>query len=319
MDQQAFRRALGAFPTGVTIVTTRGLDGQPVGVTASSFNSVSLDPPLVLWSLARTSRSYPDFAGANHFAVHVLAADQDALSNRFAKSGEDKFAGLTLAEGVGGVPLLPEFGAQFECRVMHRYEGGDHVILVGEVVAFHHSERAPLVFHGGRYAEARERFAADAGGDTVDLETASFTDSFLLYLISRAHYQATSPIRDVCERVGLTEAVYAVMCRLSMTGGLTAADVTVQMGHTGLGIDDDLISAMIADGLVADAGDANDSGLRMTSRGEESFLEVLSAAKAFEDDLLTAFSPGESADLKRLLRKFIVASENETLIAWRDA
>ena len=96
LDRQAFRAALGSFATGVTVITTRAADGTPVGLTANSFNSVSLDPPMVLWSLARKSLSLPVFCASSHWVVHVLAADQEALSGRFARSGEDKFAGLEI-------------------------------------------------------------------------------------------------------------------------------------------------------------------------------------------------------------------------------
>jgi 3-hydroxy-9,10-secoandrosta-1,3,5(10)-triene-9,17-dione monooxygenase reductase component len=149
---QDFRRVLGQFATGVTIVTTRAPDGTPCGVTASSFNSVSLDPPMVLWSLGRQALSMAAFAAAEHFTVHVLAADQQALSNRFASRGSDKFAGLAWADDVHGVPLLPGCAAVFRCRTAHRYDGGDHVIFVGEVLGFESADCAPLLFHGGRYA-----------------------------------------------------------------------------------------------------------------------------------------------------------------------
>jgi 3-hydroxy-9,10-secoandrosta-1,3,5(10)-triene-9,17-dione monooxygenase reductase component len=146
-----FRNALGAFATGVTIVTTRSPDGADVGVTANSFNSVSLDPPMILWSLAKTSTSFDAFMVAEYFAVHVLAMNQEALSGRFAKSNTDKFSGLTVERGRDEIPLLPGCAARFQCRAAYRHEGGDHIILVGEVEDFDHDGHAPLAFHGGRY------------------------------------------------------------------------------------------------------------------------------------------------------------------------
>jgi 3-hydroxy-9,10-secoandrosta-1,3,5(10)-triene-9,17-dione monooxygenase reductase component len=151
VDVKEFRKALGAFTTGVTIVTTRTGDGKDHGLTANSFNSVSLDPPMVLWSLGRTSSNLSVFLQADRFAVHVLAVEQEALSNQFARSGTDKFSNCRVERGAGDVPLLDGCVARFECRVAHRYEGGDHVIFVGEVVSFDSFERAPLVFHSGRY------------------------------------------------------------------------------------------------------------------------------------------------------------------------
>ena len=114
IDAREFRNALGSFTTGVTIVTTRDASGHDVGLTANSFNSVSLDPPLVLWSLAKSSTSLSAFVEAKHFAVHILAADQEPLSNRFATRGADKFAGLQIERGEGGMPLLHGCAARFD-------------------------------------------------------------------------------------------------------------------------------------------------------------------------------------------------------------
>ena len=167
IDQSAFRDALGTFVTGVTIVTAYDEDGQPSGLTANSFNSVSLDPPLVLWSLAKSAQSRAAFTSSGHFAVHVLAASQQDLSDRFARSGVDKFAGLEWEAGELGSPLFPDFAARFECKTRHEYEGGDHVILVGEVVAFEANDVPPLLFHAGSYA--RRRFQArDAAQDILN-------------------------------------------------------------------------------------------------------------------------------------------------------
>lgn len=154
LDTRGFRTALGAFTTGVTIVTTCDAAGNDVGLTANSFNSVSLDPPLVLWSLAKSSSSLNAFVGSRHFAVHILAADQQKLSESFARRSTDKFAGLVSERGHGGVPLLDGCVARFECETAFRYDGGDHEIFVGRVIHFEHFQRQPLVFMGGKYAIA---------------------------------------------------------------------------------------------------------------------------------------------------------------------
>ena len=147
-----FRAALGMFATGVTIVTARGADGTPVGLTANSFNSVSLTPPLVLWSLARSAGSMPAFERGSHYAINILAADQHALAERFASKALDRFADLTFREGAGGAPILEGAAAVFECFNRSRYEEGDHVIFVGEVERCASRAGAqPLIFHGGRY------------------------------------------------------------------------------------------------------------------------------------------------------------------------
>jgi 3-hydroxy-9,10-secoandrosta-1,3,5(10)-triene-9,17-dione monooxygenase reductase component len=151
-DPDRFRQALGTFTTGVTIVTTVDAAGHDIGVTANSFNSVSLAPPMVLWSLARTSTNMAAFLAARSFAIHVLASDQHALATRFSQKGTDRFAGLRAGRGVDGIALLDNCAARFECRTAFQYEGGDHVIFVGEVVNFEHCEREPLVLKRGRFA-----------------------------------------------------------------------------------------------------------------------------------------------------------------------
>ncbi len=153
-DPTDFRRALGKFPTGVTIVTTKNTKGEKIGVTASSFNSVSLDPPLVLWSLKKQARSIDSFGEGKHFAVHVLGEHQQELSNHFARQGADKFADLALDQGVAEVPLLTDYSVRFQCVCQHQYDGGDHVILVGRVLQYEMSEcNQPLLFHSGSYAK----------------------------------------------------------------------------------------------------------------------------------------------------------------------
>lgn len=148
----SLRSALGLFATGVTIITTRTADGALIGLTANSFNSVSLSPPLVLWSIGLKSGSLQAFLQAKHYAIHILAVEQKSLAERFASRAEDRFADLALSTGAGGVPILPGCAAVFECASKSQYPEGDHVILVGEVLSCEHdATRAPLLFHGGKF------------------------------------------------------------------------------------------------------------------------------------------------------------------------
>lgn len=154
IDPMALRQALGEFPTGVTVVTTVDPEGQPTGMTASSFNSLSLSPPLVLWSIDKGTGCFEAFNHCEHFAIHTLTAEQQSLSTLFAKRGVDKFSQIKYREGEAGTPLLEDFCARFECQIEHRYDGGDHVILVGRVLKLEQQQdQAPLVFHRGRYAQ----------------------------------------------------------------------------------------------------------------------------------------------------------------------
>jgi flavin reductase (DIM6/NTAB) family NADH-FMN oxidoreductase RutF len=147
-DPQALRAAFGRFATGVTLVTTMGPQG-PVGFTANSFSSVSLDPPLVLWSPARASRRFGVFAGAAHYAIHVLGTEQGDLIRRFGREGEG-FSDLPHEMTAEGLPTLPAL-ARFDCAAHAAHDGGDHAILVGRVLRVAVREGAPLVFSQGRY------------------------------------------------------------------------------------------------------------------------------------------------------------------------
>lgn len=151
-DVRAFRSALGTFATGVTVMTTVSSKGDLIGNTASSFNSVSLDPPLVLWSLARKALSFKAYVDAPYFAVNVLREGQDDLSARFSKSAGDKWHGIDYETWETGCPILPNALAVFECKSTFTYDGGDHVIFVGEVLKFDHDPKGkPLVFWRGGY------------------------------------------------------------------------------------------------------------------------------------------------------------------------
>ena len=156
-DARDFRNALGCFPTGVCLVTALAPAGARVGMTANSFSSVSLEPPMVLWSLSRKASAAAVFRDAEYFAINVLAAGDEELAGHFARSSADKFAPWAerFAAGLGGVPVLQGAAATFECHSRHRYYGGDHIIVIGVVERYAYRDAGPLVFHRGRYAAIR--------------------------------------------------------------------------------------------------------------------------------------------------------------------
>ncbi|MEO1187837.1 MAG: flavin reductase family protein [Pseudomonadota bacterium] len=157
-DLHTFRNTLGLFVTGVTVITTRDAAGRPVGITANSFNSVSLDPPLILWSVGLNALSLQAFSNATAFAVHILRDDQADLSKRFATSGGDKFSGLKMQSGLNDVPLLPDCAAQLECLPHAQHPAGDHILFIARVHRLASDPAAmPLVYHGGRYAELADK------------------------------------------------------------------------------------------------------------------------------------------------------------------
>ncbi|WP_439817153.1 flavin reductase family protein [Zavarzinia sp. CC-PAN008] len=152
VQSREFRDALSCFATGVTIVTCRTANDRLLGFTASSFNSVSLDPPLVLFSMGRDALSFDGFHAGTHFAVNVLGQDQEHLSNRFASPIEDRFAGIAFDIWDSGCPVLHGAIAVFECETQARHDGGDHVIFVGEVKRLDaRLDAMPLLFHRGQY------------------------------------------------------------------------------------------------------------------------------------------------------------------------
>lgn len=160
IDPRELRNALGRFVTGVAVITTRHPDGMPVGLTANSLAAVSLEPPLLAWSLAARSGSLPAFLAAPCFAVHVLAAEQEALSRRFAAALADRFAGLAWSPGLGGVPLLDGCLARLECRTVRRIEAGDHRLFLGAPERLAYGSGLPLVFFASRYGLPERRPAA---------------------------------------------------------------------------------------------------------------------------------------------------------------
>jgi flavin reductase (DIM6/NTAB) family NADH-FMN oxidoreductase RutF len=159
IDPRDFRNALGTFGTGVTIVTAMADDGKPYGVTCNSFASVSLNPPLVLWSLGMFSQGLTIFQNASHFTVNVLSTSQEALAVKFAKSSDDKFAGVEWKPGLGKAPVIAGSVASFQCRAASRYYGGDHVIFLGAVEAYTYNRQEPLLFTRGAFG----RFTAGDG------------------------------------------------------------------------------------------------------------------------------------------------------------
>jgi len=307
LDVADFRAALGSFVTGVTIVTASDGAGRDVGVTASSFNSVSLDPPMVLWSLARKSASLPVFAQASHFAVHILAADQEHLSDRFARSGADKFAGLAIERGAGGAPLLPGAAARFQCRSAFQHDGGDHVIFVGEVEAFERDTRAPLAFHGGRYAVAARK-AANLSAAPPEAEPDTFGEDFLGYLLGRAHFQVYGKLRPILERKGLSSREHFALSAIGILGEATHQRVAAAIGFTGQRFGAAEAEALAARGLTL-PGEAG--AVTLSDAGRAAFVELTAAAMAIEGDIADALDETELAMLRHLLRRVIAATDPE--------
>jgi len=312
-DPIPFRNALGQFATGVTVVTTIDENGDPVGVTASSFNSVSLDPPLVLWSLSKKAHSLPAYQTSGGFNVHVLAAHQIELSNQFARPGENKFANIDWKTCPQGFPLLPECSALFRCTTNFQYEGGDHIIFVGQVEEFETHDLPALVFHGGQYAEARTKPIKDDDSEPdVDLNRGQFTDNFLFYLISRAHFQSSYPVRKAIYDLGMSEREYFCLSLLSMSGALPADEIQHRLEHTGHAPDEKIIAELEKRGWVVSV----DGKFQISETGQKIFIRLLAQSKALEEQIIKHFSEDELIQADKFLKKMIEVTGSDIPELW---
>jgi len=284
-----FRTALGSFATGVTIITTRSPEGRDIGVTANSFNSVSLDPPMILWSLGKTSTSLDAFMAAEHFAVHVLAMDQEALSGKFARTSDSKFEGVAVERGAGGIPLIPGCAARFQCRTAYRHEGGDHIIIVGEVDDFDHDGHAPLAFHGGRYGVfVKNEAPASVGGPT----------SLLVDLLANAQSKLDGHVSAAIAASGLAPEEFPLLRALA-EAPLSVEALEALMGPTSEIATVVTLEDLAARGLVLRQGD----GVSVTEAGAAAVAALVERVSAAEASALQALTAHEIALLRRFLAR----------------
>lgn len=300
-NRQAFRSALGRFVTGVTIVTTRDGDGRAIGLTANSFNSVSLDPPLVLWSLALASPNLPAFRDSKAWAVHVLAADQEELSNRFATRGIDKFEGMDIDDGAEGAPLLPGCAARFGCRSTFEYEGGDHAIFVGEVVDFVDRDVKPLVFHGGKYGAlfqgAKETRPARMEHD------GEFGRYFIGHLLGRAYQTAFAGVRREARARGLRLSEYSVLVALGLGEGCGRGELMQRAANGGVDLPDAAVGGLMVRGFITSDGER----LHLSAEGQTMLTELMAVAQSSQLQMEDRLEPYELAQLTSLLDRLSMA------------
>ena len=293
----SFRQALGQYPTGVTVVTACHGD-HPIGMTANSFSSVSLDPPLVLWSVAKSSPSHDPFVQANAFAVHFLGADHGELAMKFGKRGPDKFADIKHSPGETGAPLLDGLAPIFECKTWARYPGGDHTILVGEVVRFVERNHDPLVFHSGEL-----RRIDSALRRAPPLATNSFARNYLAYLLARASFLVSSEFHTKLKDWDLTVPEWRVLACLMDVEGLSVGELAAMalMKQPGL---TKVLDRMERDDLLkrkSTSGDRRRVTIHLTAKGRARVKPVQGAAKKHEADLLTQFTDDQRATIKYAL------------------
>jgi 3-hydroxy-9,10-secoandrosta-1,3,5(10)-triene-9,17-dione monooxygenase reductase component len=318
-DASEFRKVLGTFTTGVTIVTTRGIDGQPVGITVNSFNSVSLQPPLVLWSISKAAHSLTAFAECAYWAVHILSANQEGLSNRFAKAGGQKFQSLDLNIGREGIPLLRGCAATLQCRNSLRYDGGDHVIFVGEVVELEHEPITPLVYQSGKYAVAARKLnditISKTDSHRLDL---GFDEDFLGYLLARAHFQFFGRMRELMLRAGLEDVHLFILSGLSAKETRSIAELNDIMRPARQEITPAALEVLQRRGLVNVEGEGVDGVFRLTEVGHRFAIDIIAKSKNIESEVLDRIGYWNASALKNLLKQFIVETDIGVLHPWES-
>ncbi|MBW2941371.1 flavin reductase family protein [Zhongshania aquimaris] len=308
MNDTAFRDALGHFATGVTIVTSSNKDGR-VGLTANSFNSVSLDPPLVLWSLSKTSNCLAAISESGYFAVHILAYDQIELSKSFAKKSTQKFDGLACDEGIGGSPLISGCSAVFQCKVLTQYEGGDHIIFVGEVLEYERSDKAPLLFHKGKFHSGEVLQISESPQLDSIANQVGFTEDFFPYLMARAHFQLNEPIKDVVKSSGIDEDDYFIILLLSIGEGRTIQNIARCLEHTNHHPTNEKIAEMHERGLITIKNGKSGDRIYLSSDGAQITEKLLAASKEVEKKLRSHFVSNEVDSLKSILKKVILRTD----------
>ena len=257
---------------------------------------------MILWSLSKTSSNIDAFHNAAYFAVHVLSAEQEALSTQFATKGVDKFAGLPVGRGPDDIPLLQDCAARFVCRTAHRHEGGDHVIFVGEVLEFLHSERSPLVFHGGRYGMLFRKEPASRAAPTEMGSRLSPDD--LLYNVSNLYFRIRRDAIQERSRRGWTDNDYAVLSLLGRGDGLSLTDIVANSKGRGRTITAETIEHLAARGLVATAEPlVAGTEVRLTQEGRRAVIAIIAILKASEAEVLEQFDQSEVQLLMQLVRR----------------
>jgi flavin reductase (DIM6/NTAB) family NADH-FMN oxidoreductase RutF len=297
-----FRRALGNFATGVTIITAVSPEGEKVGVTASSFNSLSMDPPLILWSSIKEARSCAIFESATHFAVNVLASDQMDMSNHFARQNEDKFAGMDWEAGIGGAPIFPNCAGRFQCETYDKLDGGDHWIFVGRVVAFDDYGRPPLCFHQGSYSMV---FGHPGSAPKSEDAVAKITSEgrmddhifFMMLQAVRAYQGGYSP---KLKTLGLSLIESRT---LLVVNDLPGTDAEGLVGHINAPIPElrEALLNLTDRGMIA----AKDDGFALTDVGKAKANEVWKLAETHEAEEFQNFDAEQIRTFTEVLKTII--------------
>lgn len=303
VDVKVLRNCFGKFATGITVITAIAPDGTNIGLTVNSFSSLSLDPPMILWSLDKKSKSLDALKDASHFAVNVLASDQMEVSNNFARTGDDKFDDVELIDSKCGLPLLGGTVAHLECKNIGTYEGGDHLIFIGEVEHFETGDKKPLLYTNGQYTIAARHPAAKMA--EPDAEERSSSDEFIVPLLLRSYWEISDPFYCELEEEGIPVSHARILVHLSHSPELTVREL-------GDAIRVDMASVAMSVNWLCDNGHLtkleNDK-LVLSDNGQKHLANVQARANRFEKEILDGYSTQDVDMLKSMLRKLIYRHE----------
>ncbi|WP_040796005.1 flavin reductase family protein [Nocardia higoensis] len=305
-DARAFRRALGQFGTGISVIATSSEDGM-VGMAANSFSAVSLDPPLVLWSIRKESRSAPAFLGNGHFSVNILADHQMELSALFGKSQPGQFDQVDWTPGRHGDPLLDGAIAHFECVTESVLDGGDHHIMLGRVERFARYQGSPLLFTQGQYSVSQSHpdlaLTADASCAATDTQP---EESLFMSLLQATDHHMSALFQHHRRQVGVTLATGRILNRLSRS-----ACTTEVLGHdTFLGENtvDDALSELVGTGRVYQDPDGN---WALTEEGRQVRRALRRSAEQFTEQQLRGISKDDLETAERVLATLLGRGRRE--------
>ncbi len=303
-DPKEFRRALGSFATGVTVITAQDQNGEKVGVTANSFNSVSLDPPLILWSIAKRSGSYPVFKRATHFTVNILAADQIDLSNHFARPQDDKFANISYTVAENDALVLPDCSAHFVCENHKIIDGGDHWILIGKVVSFADIGHTPLLYHQGGYAQTvpHMRRATDNKKQIGSNKETGVLESNLYYLMTQA-LQRYQEIYQPLQRATGLRVTEARMLMVLSQAPYNQEDLLCEVNMP-------LVEIKSAAGHLQQIGliQQSDDGYEITEMGKEQAKELWEISSDVQAKTFKPFTSQDIEGFQNILKKLMLTT-----------
>lgn len=296
IDPKALRRSLGTFATGVAVVTAR-YEGQDFGVTVNSFTSVSLEPPLVLWCLARSSRTFDAFCAAEHFVINILALDQVAVANRFAFRTDEAFpADVPFERVIADSPRLEGSSAYFACRRADVLDGGDHVILMGEILDFDSADRPGLVYREGAYAvaEAHPHVIAQSGGAMEQGFLEATLRPALDAITTRFELHFDQELSDA----GITSREAQILGLLSSRSMLNAEEISNESMVSGSFLEETMLSLVEKD-LVYEEWEC----YALTDRGRTVAADWLEKLRSYRTEALGAVTPKEARALQNTLAR----------------